>query len=164
MANKSMKIGVIAKDINENRRKFETNVNEFRAYWGKVYKSEMLAELKRIVDELHEDPKNQALKNQRYALEQVCARVKAMVLTDEVKDVIANLHDNYGLAFGCLTADFIRENLTGTDYVSEGLVRELRKKDKDATEKTWEEVERWTPAKVGRYFRLAIIAKQELNK
>ena len=54
--------------------------------------------------------------------------------------------------------------LNGTDYVTEAGVRELRKANKDATEKTWEIVEKWTPAKVGRYFRLAIIAKQELNK
>lgn len=159
-----MKISVICKDIRVNRQQFESNVNEFRAYWGKAYKSELLAELKRIVDELHGDPKNQALKNQRYSLEQVCAKVKAMTLSDEVKEVIVNLHDNYGLTFECLTADFIRENLTGTDYVSEDGVRELRKASKEATEKTWELVERWTPAKVGRYFRLAIIAKQELSK
>jgi hypothetical protein len=159
-----MRIAVICKDIRVNRQQFENNVNEFRAYWGKVYKPEMLAELKRIVDELHEDPKNQALKNQRYALEQVCAKVKSMTLSDEVKEVIVNLHDNYGLTFECLTADFIRENLTGTDYVNEDGVRELRKANKDATEKTWEIIEKWTPAKVGRYFRLAIIAKQELNK
>lgn len=157
-------MAVICKDIRVNRQKFENNVNEFRAYWGKAYKSELKAELERIVAALREDPKNQDLKNQRYGLEQVCAKVKSMVLTDEVKEVVANLHDNYGLTFECLTADFIRENLTGTDYVSDGDVRELRKASKDATDKTWEIIEKWTPAKVGKYFRLAIIAKQEMSK
>ena len=160
-----MRIAVICKDIRVNRQQFENNVNEFRAYWGKAYKPELHAELNRIVALLKEDPKNQTLKNQRYSLEQVCARVKAMTLSDEVKEVIVNLHDNYGLTFECLTADFINNNLTGTDYVNaDGLVCELRKANKDATEKTWNAVEKWTPAKVGRYFRLAIIAKQELNK
>lgn len=160
-----MKIAVIAKDIRVNRQQFETNVNEFRAYWGKAYKSELLAELKRIVDELHGDPKNQTLKNQRYGLEQVCARVKAMTLSDEVKEVIANLHDNYGLTFECLTADYIRTNLSGTDYVSaDGDVLEMRKASKEDTEKSWNPIEKWTPAKVGKYFRLAIIAKQEMSK
>lgn len=159
-----MKISVICKDIRMNRQQFESNVNEFRAYWGKVYKNELKGELERIVGLLKDDPKNQVLKNQRYGLEQVCAKVKAMTLSDEVKDVIVNLHDNYGLTFDCLTADFIRENLTGTDYVNEDGVRELRKASKEATEKTWEIIEKWTPAKVGRYFRLAIIAKQELSK
>lgn len=164
MATKSMRIAVICKDIRVNRQQFESNVNEFRAYWGKAYKSELHAELNRVVGLLKEDPKNQTLKNQRYGLEQVCAKVKAMTLSDEVKEVIVNLHDNYGLTFECLTADFIRNNLTGTDYVTEAGVRELRKANKDATEKTWNAVEKWTPAKVGRYFRLAIIAKQELSK
>lgn len=158
---KANQINAIAKDIRVNRQKFESIVNEFRAYWGKVYRNEVTAELNKVAELLKTDPKNETLKNQRYALEQVCAKIKGLTLTDEIKGIIRELHEVDKLTFSCLRADYIVNALTGLDYVNEaGEVCE-QKKNKVTGEKEWKPIEKWTEAKVGRYFRLATVRINE---
>lgn len=158
---KANQINAIAKDIRVNRQKFESIVNEFRAYWGKVYRNEVTAELNKLAELLKNDPKNETLKNQRYALEQVCAKIKGLDLTDEIKGIIRELHEVDKLTFSCLRADYIVNGLSGLDYVNEaGEVCE-QKKNKVTGEKEWKPIEKWTEAKVGRYFRLATVRINE---
>ena len=152
----------IAKSIRENRQKFDSVVNEFCTLWGKVYRGEVTEAVNKVSEALKNDPKNQALKNERYALEQVCAKIKGTTLTPEIKDLIKSMHDDDKLTFSCLTTDYIVNGLNGLDYIGEdGTIREFRKASKEATEKTWEPVVKWTEAKVGRYFRLATIRINE---
>lgn len=158
---KANQINAIAKDIRANRQKFESIVNDFRAYWGKVYRNEVTAELNKVAELLKNDPKNETLKNQRYALEQVCAKIKGLTLTDEIKGIIRELHEVDKLTFSCLRADYIVNGLSGLDYVNEaGEVCE-QKKNKVTGEKEWKPIEKWTEAKVGRYFRLATVRINE---
>lgn len=158
-------MNTIARDIRTNRTAFESIVNDFRAYWGKVYRGEVTKSLNDIAERLKTDPKNEALKAQRYALEQVCAKIKGLNLSDDIKALIVDMHDNDKLSFSCLTTDYIVNGLKGLDYVGpNNEIRELRKKDKEATEKTWEPVVKWTEAKVGRYFRLATVRINEQSK
>lgn len=161
---KATEINAIAKDIRANRQKFESIVNEFRAYWGKVYRPEVTDALNKVVGALKDDPKNQELKNERYAIEQVCAKIKGLTLTDEIRDLIKQMHDADGLTFECLTADYIVDGLSGLDYVNaDGIVCE-QKKNKETGEKEWKPVEKWTESKVGKYFRLVVIRKMDSNK
>lgn len=158
---KANQINAIAKDIRVNRQKFESIVNEFRAYWGKVYRNEVTTELNKVAELLKNDPKNETLKNQRYALEQVCAKIKGLTLTDEIKGIIRELHEVDKLTFSCLRADYIVNGLSGLDYIgADGQVYE-QKKDKATGEKVWKPIEKWTEAKVGRYFRLATVRINE---
>lgn len=152
----------VAKDIRMNRQEFESIVNDFRVYWGKVYRNEVTARMNEVAAALKEDPKNQALKNERYALEQVCAKIKGTQLKDEIKALIREMHEDDKLTFSCLTVDYIVNGLKGLDYIGENNeIREFRKASKEATEKTWEPVVKWTEAKVGRYFRLATVRINE---
>ena len=162
---KATNMNAIARDIRTNRTAFESIVNDFRTYWGKVYRGEVTKAMNDIAEQLKNDPKNEALKAQRYALEQVCAKIKGLNLSDDIKALIVDMHDNDKLTFSCLTTDYIVNGLKGLDYVGENNeIRELRKKDKEATEKTWEPVVKWTESKVGRYFRLATIRINEQTK
>ena len=150
-------MNLIAKDIRVNRQKFESIVSDFRTYWGKVYRSEVTKAL------------NDAIaagdKAERYALEQVCAKIKGTTLTDEVRDLIKQLHDEDKLTFSCLTADYIRTALDGLSYVAEdGVTLCERKRIKGTDDYEWKPVEKWTESKVGRYFRLATVRINEQSK
>ena len=158
---KANQINAIAKDIRVNRQKFESIVNEFRAYWGKVYRHEVTEELNKVVEALKNDAKNVELKNKRYGLEQVCAKIKGMTLTDEISALIKQMHDEDKLTFACLTTDFIVNGLAGTKFVTEdGIICE-RKRIKGTEDFEYKPIEKWTESKVGRYFRMAVIGKVE---
>ena len=158
-------MNAIAKDIRVNRQKFENIVNDFRAYWGKVYRNEVTKYLDDIKAAQQNDPKNESIKAERYAIEQVCARIKGLTLSDEIRDLIRTMHNDDKLTFSCLTTDYIIKGLSGLDYVNgQGELCEFRKASKDATEKSWCPIEKWTEAKVGRYFRLATIRINEESK
>ena len=160
---KATEMNKIAKDIRVNRQKFEGIVGEFRAYWGKVYRNEVTKYLNDIVERQKSD-KSEELKRERYAIEQVCARIKGLTLTDEVKGIIRAMHDEDKLTFSCLTTDYIVNALEGLSYVSEeGAIMEQRK-NKETGEKEWMPVEKWTESKVGKYFRLATIRINEQSK
>lgn len=162
-------MNAIAKDIRNNRQEFSSIVNDFRAHWGKVYRNEVTKYLDDIKEAQKNEPKNEALKRERYAIEQVCARIKGLELSDEIRGLIKQMHDEDKLTFSCLRVDYITTGLNGLGYVAnddEGhpYLCELRKASKEATEKTWEPVTKWTEAKVGRYFRLATIRINEESK
>lgn len=163
---KANQMNAVAKSIRMDRQQFESIAVEFRARWGKVYRNEVTAYLNELNERLKNDPKNTALKNERYAVEQVCAKIKGLNLDDEIRDLIKAMHDEDGVTFSCLTTDYIVNGLTGLGYIGtddEGkpVVRELRKASKEATEKTWEPIVKWTEAKFGRYIRLATIRINE---
>lgn len=147
-------MNTLARDIRTNRAQVENIINEFRAYWCKLYRAE--------ANSAYERAKNDGDKAERYAIEQLYARVKSMAIKPEIEAIVRDMHDNDRLVFGDLRLDYIRTALHGLDYVNEACeLCELRKKDKEATEKTWEPVVKWTEAKVGRYFRLANIRVNE---
>lgn len=159
---KANQMNYVAKDIRINRQKFESIVGEFRAYWGKVYRNEVTVYLNEVIERQKTD---KSLKAERYAIEQVCAKIKGLNLSDEVKSIIKSMHDDDKLTFACLTPDYIKNALQGLDYVNaDGDICEFRKASKDAAEKTWCPVEKWTESKLGRYFRLAAIRISEQNK
>ena len=159
---KANEMNAIAREIRNNRNGFESIVNDFRVYWGKVYRNEVTKMLNDVSEQLKSDPKNEALKNFRYALETVCAKIKGTTITDESKAIIRSMHEDDKLTFSCLTKEYIVNALTGLNYVNdEGELCEFRKENKDAVEKTWLPVARWTESKVGRYFRLATIRINE---
>ena len=159
---KATEMNKIAKDIRTNRQQFTSIVGDFRAYWGKVYRGEVTAYLNGLNERIKADPKNDELKRERYAVEQVCAKIKGLTLTDEIRDLVKTMHDVDKLTFSCLTTDYIVNGLNGLDYIGEdGTIREFRKASKEAEEKTWEPIVKWTEAKVGRYFRLATIRINE---
>ena len=157
----------IAKDIRVNRQKFESIVGDFRAYWGKVYRNEVTKYLNDIIERQKSD-NSDSLKRERYAVEQVCARIKGLTLSDDIKGLIRTMHDDDKLTFSCLTPDYIIKGLEGLGYVGEvngeKVLCELRKATKDATEREWMPIEKWTEAKVGRYFRLATVRINEQSK
>lgn len=157
-------MNAIAKDIRTNRQKFESIVGDFRAYWGKVYRNEVTKYLNDIIERLKSEPKNEALKRERYAIEQVCARIKSLVLKDEIRDLIKQMHDEDKLTFACLNTDYIVNALNGLGYVGEGNELREERKNKDTGVKEWMPVEKWTEAKVGRYFRNAAIVLNERSK
>lgn len=153
----------IAKDIRINRQKFESIVGDFRAYWGKVYRNEVTKYLNDIIERQKSD-NSDSLKRERYAVEQVCARIKGLTLSDDIKGLIRTMHDDDKLTFSCLTPDYIRKGLEGLSYVDEdGTIMEQRK-NKETGEKEWMPIEKWTEAKVGRYFRLATVRINEQSK
>ena len=155
----------VAKEIRTNRQKFESIANDFRVYWGKVYRSEVTRAMESVAGQLKDDPKNEALKAERYALEQVCAKIKGTTLTDEIRDIVKQLHDEDKLTFSCLTADYIRTALSGLSYVAEdGVTLCEKKRIKGTDDYEWKPVEKWTESKVGRYFRLATIRINEQSK
>lgn len=162
-------MNAIARDIRTNRQQFSAILNDFRAYWGKVYRNEVTKYLSDIQTAQKADPKNEGLKAERYAIEQVCAKIKALTLKDEIRAIIKSMHDDDKLTFSCLREDYILTGLNGLNYVAndaEGhpYLCEFRKANKEATEKTWEPVVKWTESKVGRYFRLATIRINEESK
>ena len=151
----------VAKAIRESRISFENIVNDFRAYWGKVYRGEVTEALNKAIQA--------GDKANRYALEQVCAKIKGLTLREDTKALIKSMHDEDKLTFSCLREEYIVNGLNGLGFVGVGedgkpVLCELRKKDKEATEKTWEPVAKWTEAKVGRYFRLATVRINEQSK
>lgn len=155
----------VANDIRTNRQKFESIASDFQVYWGKVYRNEVTKAMEDVAEQLKGDPKNADLKAKRYALEQVCAKIKGTTLTDDIKDIVKQLHDEDKLTFSCLTADFIRTALTGLSYVAEdGVTLCERKRIKGTDDYEWKPVEKWTESKVGRYFRLATIRINEQSK
>lgn len=159
----------VARYIRANRAQFEAIMNDFRAYWGKIYRGEVSAAMNDILERLKTDPKNDELKRARYALEQVCAKIKGITVPEDIANDIRTMHDDDKLTFSCLRADYILTSLNGLDYVAnddEGkpYLRELRKADKTATERTWEPVVKWTEAKVAKYLRLATIRINEQSK
>ena len=158
-------MNLIAKDIRTNRQQFESIVCDFRVYWGKVYRGEVTKALADVAEQLKGDPKNDALKAERYALEQVCAKIKGTTLTDEIRDLIKQLHDEDKLTFSCLTADYIRTSLNGLSYVAEdGVTICAKKRIKGTDDYEWKPVEKWTESKVGRYFRMATMRINEQSK
>ena len=154
-------MNTIARDIRTNRQQFSSILNEFRVYWGKVYRNEVTKAMNDAIE--------RGDKAERYALEQVCAKIKGTTLKDDIKALIVEMHDDDKLTFSCLTEEYIVNGLDGLDYVAKddegkNYLREFRKANKEATEKTWEPVVKWTEAKVGRYFRLATIRINEQSK
>lgn len=162
-------MNAIARDIRTNRQQFSAIVNDFRAYWGKVYRNEVTKYLDDIKEAQKAQPNDERLKAERYAIEQVCAKIKGLTLSDDIKALIREMHDDDKLTFGCLREDYILTGLSGLNYVAnddEGkpYLCEFRKENKEATDKTWLPVVKWTESKVGRYFRLATIRINEENK
>jgi len=160
----------IARGINARRNEFEAIVNEFRAVWSKVYRNELNEAYKSVCERLKgveaKSDEERALKNERYALEQVLAKIKSLTLTADERDMVRTMHDEDGLTLNDLTKEYIIGRLNETSYVREfvredgttiACLQEMRK-NKDTGEKEWRVVERWTVMKVGRYFRLANIA------
>lgn len=159
---KANQMNAIAREIRNNRNGFESIVNDFRVYWGKVYRNEVTKVLNDVNEQLKVDKDNKDLKAFRYALETVCAKIKGTTVSDESKAIIKAMHDEDKLTFSCLTKDYIVTALTGLDYVNdEGELCEFRKASKEAEVKTWEPIVKWTESKVGRYFRLATIRINE---
>ena len=163
---KAKDMNQIARGINARRNEFSAIVNDFRAVWGKVYRNELKAEFDAVVDALKGDPKNAELKNKRYAIEQVQAKVKSLNLSADERDLVRVMHDEDGLAFADLTIEYLYERLRNSMFVAEFSAEDGRKveclmeqkKNKETGEKEWKIVEKWTVLKVGRYFRLANIA------
>lgn len=159
---KANKINAVARSIRERRNEFNNICAEFRATWAKVYRGELSKAMNDICERLKTDPKNAELKAERYALEQVAAKVKGLNISDEVRDLVRELHDVDKLTFSCLNPDYIRTGLAGTSFVNDSNdICELRKANKEATEKTYEPILRWTEFKVGKYFRLATVRINE---
>ena len=154
---KANSINALARDIRSNRAKFENIVNDFKAYWGKVYRKELTEALNKVTESLKGDKENESLKNERYGLEQICAKTKGLTLSDDIRTIITEIHDEDGLTFDRLTAGYIIDGLTGTPYVNEAGELCEKKKVKGTDKVEWKPIERWTEAKVGRYFRLATI-------
>lgn len=159
---KANEMNAIAREIRNNRNGFESIANDFRVYWGKVYRNEVTKVLNEVGERLKTDKENAELKAIRYALETVCAKIKGTTISEESKAIIKSMHDDDKLTFSCLTKEYIVNALAGLDYVNEeGELCEFRKANKEAVEKTWMPVARWTESKVGRYFRLATIRINE---
>lgn len=156
-------MNAIAKDIRVNRQKFDSIVVDYRAYWGKVYRNEVTKYLSDIIEQQKSDSSD-ALKKERYAIEQVCARIKGITLSDEVKAIVKQMHDEDKLTFSCLRSEYIVNGLKGLDFVGEVDGEDVlfeKKKIKGTDEYEWKPVEKWTEAKVGRYFRLATLRINE---
>lgn len=163
----------IARGINARRNEFDAIVNDFRAVWAKVYRDELKAEFDAIVNEIRAAKENglnkdemKQLNDNRYALEQIQAKVKSLNLSADERELVRTMHDDDGLTFANLTREYIIERLSESTFVKE-FEREdgttipcimEQKKNKDTGEKEWKIVERWTVMKVGRYFRLANVA------
>lgn len=159
---KATQMNAIAREIRNNRNGFESIVNDFRVYWGKVYRNEVTKVLNDVSEQLKTDKDNADLKAFRYAIETVCAKIKGTTVSDESKAIIREMHNEDKLTFSCLTKDYIVNALNGLDFVNEaGELCELRKASKDAPEKTWQPVVKWTESKVGKYFRLATVRLNE---
>lgn len=158
-------MNAIAREIRNNRNGFESIVNDFRVYWGKVYRKEVTAVLNEVTEQLKADKENAELKALRYALETVCAKIKGTTVSEESVAIIKAMHDVDKLTFSCLTKEYIVNALTGLNYVNgDGELCEFRKANKDDLEKSWVPVAKWTESKVGKMFRLATIRLNEQNK
>ena len=143
----------VARNINARRNSFEGIVSDFRATWGKVFPRDAKSELQGIVDALKDDPKNGALKADRYALECVLAKMKSIALSDEEVALVKEMCED-GMKFKSLTMDYLERNLP-SEYLSEDGLPMEQKKNKETGLKEWKVVEKWTVMKVGRYFRIA---------
>ena len=154
---KAKNITTLAREIRTDRERFDSIVKDFRAYWGKVYRKEATESLNKVVEQLKGDKENESLKNERYALEQICAKIKGLSISDEIRTIITEMHDEDGLTFNQLTADYIVNGLTGTPYVNENRQLCEKKKIKGTDKVLWKPVSKWTEAKVGRFFRLATV-------
>ena len=107
----------VARNINARRNSFEGIVSDFRATWGKVFPKDAKGKLQSIVDALKADPKNGALKADRYALECILAKMKSLVLSSEEVALVKEMNEE-GMKFKSLTMDYLEKNLP-SEYLSE---------------------------------------------
>lgn len=160
-------MNIISKGIKARRDSFEGIISDFRAVWAKVNRDEVKAVYAEVCEVCKADKKNEEAKALRYQVECVLAKVKALTLTEEEVAIVKEMQSAFKFGYKNISMEYIVENLKGTPYVNaEGEVCD-RKKDKESGEYYYVPTERWTVAKVGRYFRLAniqVFAKAEVAK
>lgn len=167
---KAKSTNTIGRGINANRATLNAQVIDFRAYWVKAYKSEGLALLNSIKDALKvaresEDAKVvKAITEDRVAMELVFSKAKAITLTAEESVALKEMH-GCGLRITDISANFLLENLAGTEWMNENgeLLKKNSKKKIEAGEATYVVVTKWTPMQFGRYIRLAYDAMVQKN-
>lgn len=155
-AMKANEMNTVAREIRNNRNTITAIINEFRAYWCKLYRSE--------ANEAYKTACANGDKGERYAIEQIFAKCKSLTIKPEIAEIIGGMHDADKVNFSSLSEEHVKTALAGLDYVNGAGELCEKKRIKGTDEYEWKPVEKWTEAKVGRYFRLAAIRLNEQSK
>ena len=150
---KANEMNFVAREIRNNRNNATAIINDFRAYWCKLYRAEANAAYAAAC--------KSGNKAERYAIETIFAKCKSLTISAEATEIIKGMHDVDRVNFESLNFDHVKTALQGLDFVNESgeLCEKKRIKGTDSYE--WKPVEKWTEAKVGRYFRLAALRLEE---
>ncbi len=146
----------VARAIRQDRQTIESLCTEFRARWAKVYPKEFSDEMERINKLLKDAPKDELLRREKWALEQVACKRKALRLTEDVTESIKGLHD-FGLTFEKICLYWMEQGLQGTRFLNEDGVVCDKKKNKETGEFVFVPIEKWTEAKFMRMLRIASV-------
>lgn len=146
----------VARAIRQDRQTIEALCTEFRARWAKVYPKEFSDDLERINKMLKDAPKDELLRREKWALEQVACKRKALRLTDDVTESIKGLHD-FGLTFEKICLYWMEQGLQGTRFLNDDGVVCEKKKNKETGEYEFVPIEKWTEAKFMRMLRIASV-------
>lgn len=148
---KTKVINVVARGVNERRNNVKTIVSDYLAMWTKVYKADTL--------KAYKDAKEAQDKERVYYIETILAKAKSITLSNDERDCIKEMYEGDGLRFDTLNISFLTANLKAP-YIDGDIIME-RKKDKETGEYYYAEVERWTVLKLAKYFRLAVVCRDE---
>lgn len=146
----------VARAIRQDRQTIEALCTEFRARWAKVYPKEFSADMERINKLLKEAPKDELLRREKWDLEQVACKRKALRLTEDVTESIKGLHD-FGLTFEKICLYWMEQGLQGTRFLNDDGVVCEKKKNKETGEYEFAPIEKWTEAKFMRMLRIASV-------
>lgn len=146
----------VARAIRQDRQTIEALCTEFRARWAKVYPKEFSAEMERINALLKDAPKDELLRRDKWDLEQVACKRKALRLTEEVTESIKGLHD-FGLTFEKICLYWMEQGLQGTRFLNDDGVVCDKKKNKETGEFEFVPIEKWTESKFMRMLRIASV-------
>lgn len=146
----------VARAIRQDRQTIEALCTEFRARWAKVYPKEFSADMERINKLLKEAPKDELLRREKWDLEQVACKRKALRLTEDVTESIKGLHD-FGLTFEKICLYWMEQGLQGTRFLNDDGVVCEKKKNKETGEYEFVPIEKWTEAKFMRMLRIASV-------
>ena len=146
----------VARAIRQDRQTIEALCTEFRARWAKVYPKEYSAEMERINALLKDAPKDVSLRREKWNLEQVACKRKAITLSETLTESIKGLHD-FGLTFDRISLAGMEEGLKGTRFLNdEGAVCD-KKKNKKTGEHEFVPIEKWTESEFMRMLRIASV-------
>lgn len=137
-------LGVVARQVNRDRKSLEINLLDLLAYWAKVDRKAVTAMLK---------------SQHKHTAELALAKAKGLELNAEVTEAVKGLAA-LGFVPSNMSTEYLRESLQDTPYYN-GVAFFVAKTCKATKEVTYTEVTSWTPLKTARMLRVAFVCAND---